>query len=180
MKRLFLSLALALLAAAAIAHADGGRLRLHQSAGPFIVTLFTTPDPLVAGPADFSIAVERAANQGSGQSLIQDADVTLILTPADNSSGRMVLTTSHAAATSRFLQAANFSLPHAGPWLVTVIVHQGNDTGRCSGSFIVEPVTLAGNDLALQVALIPLAILLFALHRGRKRAYRRKRQSQHT
>lgn len=176
MKLLRLNLALALFAAATIAHADGGRLRLHQSAGPFIITLFTTPDPLVAGPADFSIAVERAANQGSGQSLIQDADVTLILTPADNSSGRMVLTTSHAAATSRFLQAANFSLPHAGPWLVTVIVHRGNDTGRCSGSFIVEPAMLATNGLALQIATVPFALLLFALHRWRKQTYQRKRK----
>lgn len=171
MKRLLL--ALVLLAAAQFAQADGGRLRLHENAGPFVVTLFTTPDPLTAGPADFSVAVERGATQG----LVQDADVTLILTPAGDSSGRMVLTTSHAAATSRFLQAANFSLPHAGPWLVTVIVHQGNDTGRCSGSFTVEPATLASDDLTLQIALVPLALLLFALHRWRRRTYRRERKS---
>lgn len=171
MRRAALQLAMMLALPAAAAHADGGRLRLHENAGPFVVTLFTTPDPLTTGEADFSVAVEHGANQG----LVQDAEVTLILTPADGSEGRMVLKTSHAAATSRFLQAANFTLPHAGPWLVTVVVHDGTDTGRCSGSFDVEPASLATNDFAWQIALVPLGVGLFALHRWRKRVYARKR-----
>jgi hypothetical protein len=163
---------LALLAAAPLALADGGRLRFRQAAGPFVVTLFTTPDPLSAGPADFSVAVERAGTEG----IVQDADVTLLLTPLDGGD-RVVLHASHAAATSRFLEAANFTLPRAGQWRVTVVVQQGSDVGKCSGAFDVAPAGLVTNQIGWNVVLVLAAVVLFLLHQARKRAYWRKLRS---
>lgn len=157
-----------LLALARLAFADGGRLRFNQPAGPFVVTLFTTPDPLTTSQADFSVAIERANTQG----LVQNADVTFILTPVDHPGERLVLHASHDAATSRFLQAANFTLPGAGIWRVTVIVQQGNDVGKCSGNLDVYPASVAGSRIGMNIGLVCLLVLLFFVHQWRKRAYR--------
>ena len=154
--------------------ADGGRIRLHEQAGPFVVTLFTTPDPLSEGPADFSVAVERQGAVG----LVQDADITLVLTQQDSASDeRMVLTATHQAATSRFLQAANFTLPHAGVWRVKVIVSQGSDVGECSGLVDVQPTTTLGNQTFWQIVAVPFAVMIFFLHQKRKARQRRKQDA---
>jgi hypothetical protein len=162
---------LCLLSLSNAARADGGRLRLHESAGPFVITLFTTPDPLTQGTADFSVAVERSGDGGGNRGLVQDATVTLILTPPD-ASKPLVLAATHAEASSAFLQAANFTLPAAGVWKITVVVRQGADAGECSGQIEVLPYRVATDETAWQVAAIPLALLLFAVHQARKRGLR--------
>jgi hypothetical protein len=154
---------------ARMARADGGRLRFREPAGPFVVTLFTTPDPLTRGRADFSVAVERAGEPG----LVEDAQVDLVLTRADGQ-GRLVVHASHAAATSKWLQAANFSLPAAGRWNVTVRVRRASESGECSGE--VRVGAGGAQDWMWDVLPVPLAGLLFLLHANRKRKYRRERR----
>ena len=155
------------------ANADGGRLRLREPAGPFIVTLVTGPDPIREGPADFSIAVERPGAPG----IVEDAQVTLILTPADRESGRLVRHASHGAATSRFLQAANFALPQSGLWRMTIVVQQGTQVGLCSGEFEAYPATLVSSTTTWQIVVVPFAILLFAIHQWRKREFTNGKQT---
>ncbi len=77
MKRLIVALVLA--CAAIAAHADGGRLQMRQAAGPFVVSLFTTPESLGVGQADLSAMIEE---QG-GSKVLLDADVVITLTPED-------------------------------------------------------------------------------------------------
>jgi hypothetical protein len=150
--------------------ADGGRLRFREPAGPFVVTLFTTPDPLAKGRADFSVAVEQAGEPG----LVEDAQVDLVLTRADGQGSAMVLHASHAAATSKWLQAANFSLPAAGLWRVTVQVRRGAEAGQCSGQVRVEAA--GARDWMWDVLPVPLAGLFFLVHANRKRKYGRERR----
>lgn len=164
---------LLLLACAHVALADGGRLRLHERAGPFTVSLFTTPDPLRVGQADFSVAIEGAGDQG----LVEDAQVTFLLTPSDADAPPIVLHASHTASTSRFLQAANFSLPHAGVWRITVVVQRGNESGRCLSEFSVLPASLIRNQETWDIAAVPLFALLLLVHQWRKRRYVRARRS---
>ena len=173
MKRFLLFLLLFIAAQSALA--DGGRLRWRQPAGSFVVTLFTSPDPLTSGQADFSVAVERPGSEG----IVQDADVTIILTPAEGTAHPLVFHASHAAATSRFLEAANFSLPHAGVWRVKVVVQQGVEAGACSGQIEVLPARLATEQMFWEIAMAPVAILLFMLHQWRKRIYRIDRLALH-
>ena len=170
MTRRYLLLAL-LLVLTGRAFADGGRLQFRQPAGPFIVTLFTTPDPLTASRADFSVAIER----GDASGLVQSAHVTFILTPQNDPQHRLVLHASHGQATSRFLQAANFKLPSAGHWRIDVIVRDGNQVGRCSGQFLVRKQDLATDERAWQIAFVPIMVLLFFLHQWRKRVVARRR-----
>ena len=149
------------------AYADGGRLRLHEPAGSFMVTLFTSPDPLAQGQADFSVAVEQRDSAG----LVENADVTLILTPIDGNGARLVLHASHSGATSRFLQAANFTLPHSGVWDLTIVVQQGIAVGRCSGQIDVLPHRLFADQIAWEIAAVPFIVVLFGIHQLRKRPY---------
>jgi hypothetical protein len=145
--------------------ADGGRIRIHQPAGPFLVTLFTTPDPLLAGPADFSVAVERPNAQG----LVEDAEVTLLLSmPEDPSAPRLIVPATRQAATSRFLQAANVQLPRSGSWLVRVMVSEGAEAGECSTRVEVLPRTAFRSQTLWQILAVPLFILIYALHRRRR------------
>ena len=153
------------------AFADGGRLRFRRPAGPFIVTLFTTPDPLTRGRADFSVAIERAGMPG----LVEDAHVEIILTPAEGHGRQIALYASHAQATSKWLQAANFSLPARGLWRVTVLVRRGQETGQCSGEVRVR--SAGARDLTWDILPVPLAALLFLLHENQKRKYNRNRRN---
>lgn len=165
---------LMLFACAHRAFADGGRLRFRQLAGPFIVSLFTTPDPLAKGRADFSVAVERAGTD----ELVQDADVELILTPVDGHGKQLALHASHAAATSKWLQAANFSIPASGTWRVTVLVRRGDEAGKCSAEVQVSPA--GSENLTWDILPVPLLALLFVLHQIRKRKYNRERRRRHS
>jgi hypothetical protein len=162
---------LAILVFATNTFADGGRLRLRENAGPFIVTLFTTPDPLRQGRADFSVAVERAGSGG----LVENARVTVILTPMGSAEKPIVLHLSRAAATSKFLQAANFNLPHPGNWQITIEVQKGAETGSCSGEIPVLPPALLNSQLTWDIAAVPFVALLFLLHQWRKSRYLRSR-----
>jgi hypothetical protein len=135
-----------------------------------MVTLFTTPDPLTEGHADFSVAVERAGKSG----LVENAHVDLILTSASGHRRKIVLHASHAAATSKWLQAANFSFPAPGLWRIVIIIQQGHQTGQCSGEVQVEPSR--SRAITWDVLPVPLAAMFFVLHQNRKRKYERKRR----
>lgn len=154
-----------------VAVADGGRLRFRRPGGPFIVTLFTTPDPLTTGRADFSVAVERSGTPG----LVEDAHIDFILTPAASHGRQLVFHASHAQATSKWLQAANFSIPARGLWRVTVVVRRGGQTGQCSGEVRVGRART--RDLMWDILPVPLAALLFVLHQNLKEKYDRKRRN---
>ena len=180
---LILGAVFVVLAYAHPAFADGGRLRFRQPAGPFVVSLFTTPNPLRVGRADFSVAVERSGAQDAGADLIPDAQVDLTLTPVSARGKPLILHASHSAATSKWLQAANFSLPARGVWRVTVVVRRGNQVGQCSGEVQVNSAGAAGaagpEGLTWDVMPVPLLALLFVLHQYRKRKYNRARLPRH-
>jgi hypothetical protein len=115
--------ALLLSCAAAVAHADGGRLQMRQAAGPFIVSLFTQPESLGVGQADLSAMIEE---QESGKVLL-GADVTIALTPENGQGEPIVAHLSHAHATNGLLQDALVQLPRAGRWRAVI---QVSDAGR--------------------------------------------------
>lgn len=152
---------------ASLLYADGGRLQLHQQTGPFVVSLFTTPDPLTTDMADFSVAVERTGELG----IVQDAEITLVLTDVNHPEERLVKQANHQQATSRFLEAANFSFPHSGMWHVLVIVHEGADVATCSANIIVQPRPVYQDRVWTMIALLPLALLMFVLHQRVKRRH---------
>ena len=66
-----LLLVVALVAQVVTTHAHGGLVQLHQAADPFVVTVFTAPTPLHAGPVAVSVLVQ---DRGDGQPVL-DGDM---------------------------------------------------------------------------------------------------------
>ena len=60
-----------------VAHADGGIMRLRHVQGPFVITIFTTPEPVPHRAVDVSVLVQRR----DSNDVILDASVDLLLTP---------------------------------------------------------------------------------------------------
>lgn len=168
MKKLVLGLLL--MAACARAMADGGRLQMHGQAGAFVVSLFTMPDPLRPGRADFSVAIEKQGTEG----LDENAHVTIILTPADGQGAPIALRASRSDATNRFLQAAIFSIPHSGMWNVATVIEEGQQIGRASCQINVFPGSLVSEELFWEIAAVPIAVLFFCCHQRRKTLFRRR------
>jgi hypothetical protein len=148
------------------AHADGGRLQMRQAAGPFVVSLFTTPESLAVGPADVSVLVEE---QGS---VLLDADVVVTLTPEDASLAPVIAHLSHANATNRLMEDAVVQLPRAGRWRAVVHV---SEAGRAAS--VATDLTVANHSARRGTiwlfAVLPLcAIALFAWVQTEKRRAR--------
>ncbi len=151
-----------------LAHADGGRLRFSRNTGPFIVTLFTAPEPLTPGPVDFSVMVQDAA---TGE-ILPSASILLNL---DSTNGRAIsVSTNHKAATNKLLQAAEVILPTTGKWHVHLEVAKASRHAACDSEIVVQP----GSRMFLQIwifALLPVvATVLFVLHQ-RQRQLREQR-----
>lgn len=123
-----------LLALAAEARADGGTLQVSQSAGPYRVTVFTSPTPPRAGPVDVSVMVQDAT---TGQIL---ADAQITITATEPVSGRVVRgQATTAAATNKLLQAATLELPTAGGWRIDIHVASSAGAGELEFALGVAP-----------------------------------------
>ena len=144
---------------------------MRQAAGPFVVSLFTTPESLAVGPADLSVMVEE---QGDS-SVLLDPDVVVTLTSEDASIAPVIAHLSHAHAANRLLQDAVVQLPRAGRWHAVIHV---SDTGREAS--VATELTVANysarRGTVWLFATLPLcAIALFAWVQVAKQRARRRR-----
>ena len=156
------ALAAALLWPAA-AYADCGALRLRQEAGPFTVSVFTTPEPLRAGPADVSVLVQDRATH----EVLLEAEVTLVLRGPDGA--QVMLPASRAQARNKLLQAAALDLPLPGAWTLSVTVRRGLEEATVACDIPVEPAAPPLRAVWPLLALPPAAIVLFALNQRLRR-----------
>ena len=109
---------LAVLTLPAATLADGGLVRVSQVAGPFTVSVFTSPTPLRVGPVDISVLVQDAANGD----VLDDAAVTVTLRPRNGTATPVSAAATRAQATNKLLYAALLPLPAAGAWEIEVAV----------------------------------------------------------
>ena len=149
--------ALLLLLVSGAAHADGGSVRIQQEAGPFRITVFSAPEPLRAGSADFSVLVQRR----DGDAPILDAEVALRLEGPPPARPIDVRAT-HDAATNKVLYAALVWLPSAGDWTLHAVVRDGGDAASVASPLAVAPRVSRLLTLWPYLALPPLVVLLFA------------------
>jgi hypothetical protein len=155
-KRLIVSLML--VCAAVAAHADGGRLQMRQAAGPFVVSLFTTPESLGVGQADLSAMIEERG----GSKVLLDADIVITLTPALGRGQPISMHLSHAHATNRLLQDAVVQLPQAGRWRAVIQVSEAGRHASAATDLTVGDYS-ARRGTVWVFALLPMcAIGLFA------------------
>jgi len=147
MKLLHLTLLL-LLALSDWAHADGGVVLLRASDGEITATLFASPSPLRAGPADFSVLLTDAEDQPlldrevavrlrepaePGESLVP-ACCRIEAPPSDQR-----LTAQLGVGGNGLLYEARTRLPKSGEWSLEIRWTDGGDGpgGQVAGVFEV-------------------------------------------
>lgn len=145
------------------AHADGGAVQFEKAAGAFVITVFTTPSPLRAGPVDISLMIQRRDNQQP----VLDCQAVVQLRKEGVMNIRSEAT--HEAAQNKLLYAAPVQVPEPGPWELEVAIQRGDDSINIAGE-----ITVASSAPVLLVywrslALPPLVIALFALNQWLKR-----------
>jgi hypothetical protein len=113
---LFVSLALSI-TVPSIIRADGGTVRCSERRGDLLVTVFTSPAPLCAGPVDVSILLLDAKTgmpQGGVPIIVEAVSV-------EPQQRRFVRAATSESATNKLMRAADFDLP-VGKWHVDVRV----------------------------------------------------------
>lgn len=152
--------AVLLAAAAPPVRADGGTVRASVQKGRWQVTVFTSPNPLRAGPVDVSVLVQDAK---TGR---PDPAARVTVTAASRTVPPVVVSepATPDAATNKLLVAALFDLPEAGWWDFQVEVAAAGETHEAAfAAEAAEPlpgwVSLAG-----WVGWPAAAVLVFAAH----------------
>ena len=148
-----------------VAHADGGTVQLREASGPFVVTVFTAPEPLRAGPIDTSVLVQ---DRETGR-VILDATVNLAVQPAAGTSPRFQARATHAQARNKLLQAATIDIPAAGWWTIQISVSRDGAQAVLATKLLVLPAAPRLAGIWPFLILPPVAIALFALHQALRR-----------
>jgi hypothetical protein len=156
---------------AAAAYGDGGRLQMRQAAGPFVVSLFSTPESLAVGPADLSVMVEE---QGSNEVLL-DEDVVVTLTSEDARTAPVIAHLSHVHSTNRLLEDAVIKLPHAGRWHAVIHIREAGREATASTDLMVANYSARRGTVWFFAVLPICAIALFAWVQVAKRRARRRK-----
>jgi hypothetical protein len=158
------ALAVGSLLFAAVARADGGVLRLSQASGPFVISVFTAPEPLRAERAEVSVLVQAES------SVVLDALVELRLRAPGGV--EQTLAATRAAAGNQLLQSASVELRPAGRWELAVTARRAGTAATVSCDLDVGPASPGLTAQWLPLLLPALCILLF-LWRERSRGRRR-------
>jgi hypothetical protein len=151
------------------ASADGGTVRLVEPAGPFVVTVFSAPEPLRVGPVDVSVLVQDR----TGGEPVLDARVSVeAIPPVGGETTPIRLEATRAQATNKLLYATAFAPDRAGTWALRVVVRRGGDGADVHGALPVERAASGLHDVWPYLALPPVLVALYAL---RARLLRRRR-----
>lgn len=146
----------------------GGVVQLKEQAGPFIITVFTEPTPLRAGPTEISVMVQDRDSQRP----VLDAEVTLQLEKRGSGDPEIVANATREKATNKLMYATDVELPAPGQWHLQVMVHRGVLSGQITGKLMAARRRSTLVSLSPYLALLPVGFGLFALHRRLGRADR--------
>jgi len=126
-----------MLLAQARGFADGGTVQMRKEAGPFLITVFTSPAPLSAGPADISVLLQNL----DGLTPVLDARVSVLL-HRDASSTEIKAHATREQAQNKLLYAALVTLPESGG---EIDVAQSHTMAGSYWSYIaLPPLMIAG------------------------------------
>ena len=152
-------------AGSAAAHTEGKMQLASEAAGPYKLTVWTSPEPVTVGEMHVAVAVVLAEDA----SPVLDAIVFVDLKPVGGSGQTITSQATAEDATNKFLREAIIDLAAAGPYQATITV-EGADGMSGSASFEFEAVEEGSLNWLLVVVGVGLA-LLAALLLWRARRY---------
>ena len=151
----------------AAAHTEGKMQLAAEPAGPYKLTVWTSPEPANVGELHVAMAVVLAEDA----SPVFDADVFVELEALEGAGQKIRAQATAEDVANKFLREAIFDLNTAGPYLATITVN-GVDGATGSASFEIEivedssglnwPLILLGLMLAMGVA-----VLIWRVQRAR-------------
>jgi hypothetical protein len=142
------------------ARADGGALRLSQTAGNYRISVFTSPTPFCAGPVDISVLVQDAI---TGE-VIPTTSVAIQLVLHSQPDNALCYVATTKAATNKLFKAAVFDLPGPGRWRVKVTVDGGQGTAQLHFELEAAPHTEQWPILWTWISWPAAVVLLFSIH----------------
>ena len=143
------------------AFADGGRVVFMDQHGGYRISVFTSPDPLRAGPVDISVLLQDAKTGIP----ITDGHVNMSITRSRVGGRTIQALATNAAATNKLLTAATVELPEPGSW--DVEVECLSDHGPAQARFTID----VGERSAERIGAWPWfswpagVVILFGIHR---------------
>lgn len=168
-----------------------GIVRLRDAQGPFVITVFTSPELVSGRAADVSVLIQRCDSNEA----VLDALVSFVLTPPRSSilkdtepmcgqpglltnlgspDGHTTILARRGQSPNKLLYTAPVNFPLTGLWELDALVRHGADSVK----FTCEiPVDLPARPLAGLVPFLALPLLLvtlFAINQWLRAPYRRK------
>ncbi len=151
---------------ACAAHADGPHIAFHGTSGNITVTLFSAPDPLVAGPVDLALLVQNTSDSAVTPGASAHGELTLAghtpvaftLKPGNSASGQLL--------------GATVPLSAAGDYTLILDVQAGS-SAHFSGDLPVEINNGRRNTVLWTVCAPTVLILLFLINQYAKQKLRR-------
>ncbi len=159
------------------AFADGGAVLAEQTAGPYHITLFGSPSPLRAGPADLSVFIQNAKTGEAVLTPQVDIQVQAASTDVGEAwvppccsmkTGARTVTATHDAAQNKLLYAASVVLPASGPHKVLIRLDEAD---AFSAPVEISPALPPAAHYWSYLALPPLLIAGFALNQRLRRRF---------
>lgn len=150
----------------ALAHTEGKMQLSAEPAGPFKMTVFTSPDPAVIGEIHVAALIFLAEDA----SPLLDANVTVEMKPLEDDGSVQRSLAVLGEAENKLLFEAILEVSAPGPYLVTVSVEEGNgQTGEAS--FEMDVTSGEGFNwlYLIPVILIGLVIAIWAVIRTIRR-----------
>jgi len=116
--------------------AHGGRVQLAKvPAGPYLLSVWTLPDPARVGSLDVSLAVMEPRTERA----LLDTSARLTAAPVARSGAMLARELERGGGGNPILYHALLEVPTAGPWQVTVSVQGPAGTGQVAFDLAVEP-----------------------------------------
>jgi hypothetical protein len=135
-RRALVVVALTLGVTPGLAGAHGGRVQVAKApAGPYLVSVWTSPDSSRVGALDVSLAVMEPRTERA----LLDATAQVTVSPVGGPGATLVQTLESGSGGNPLLHHAVLEIPHEGTWHAVVRVQGAAGDGQVSFDLSVEP-----------------------------------------
>ncbi len=153
------------------AYADGPHIAYHGSAGPYTVTLFSAPDPLVTGPVQLTLLVQNSVDGAVAAAPVATA---LLRLPGH---APVACSFSAGGAANRVLPGATLLLAGEGDYSLTLTVRTpGQPADTFAGTLLVAS-NHGQRDTVLLSGVATLVLIAFFLTNQYAKQQQRRRRS---
>ena len=139
--------------------ADGGVVRAIERDGPFQISAFTSPNPLVAGPVDISLLVQDADTLAP----VEEARIEVTIAPRSRTYAAVTLPATAEAATNKLFRACLVDL-EPGWYDVEVICDAAQSRGKVGFALEVGAAPAQRAVLWPWFTWVVVPVVFFGLH----------------